>query len=290
MARITLRHRLLDALTGAVIGLARLLPYGARLAAMGGFGHAVLGPLGLNRRIRANLRHVMPDLPEPEIRRICHEVGDTLGRAAIEIYSPESFLPVIAATPLRGPGLAALRAAQAAGRPAIIAPIHLANVAVGTAALAAQGFPAGQAYRTLSNPLTNARYESMIRQYGAEVFSVGPQGMAGMIAFLRRGGMLALLHDTHLPTGVPLDFMGKPAMTALSAAKLALKYDALLVPLYVTRRPDGVHFDIDIEAPIPPSDPLTMTQALNDSAAARVRAHPGQWFWAHRRWKGCPDG
>ena len=45
MARITLRHRLLDALTGAVIGLARLLPYRARLAAMGGFGHAVLGPL-----------------------------------------------------------------------------------------------------------------------------------------------------------------------------------------------------------------------------------------------------
>jgi KDO2-lipid IV(A) lauroyltransferase len=28
-----------------------------------------------------------------------------------------------------------------------------------------------------------------------------------------------------------------------------------------------------------------MTQALNDSLAARVRAHPEQWFWIHRRWK-----
>jgi len=29
-----------------------------------------------------------------------------------------------------------------------------------------------------------------------------------------------------------------------------------------------------------------MTQALNDSLEAVVRAHPEQWFWIHRRWKG----
>jgi KDO2-lipid IV(A) lauroyltransferase len=28
-----------------------------------------------------------------------------------------------------------------------------------------------------------------------------------------------------------------------------------------------------------------MTQALNDSLAARIRQTPEQWFWMHRRWK-----
>jgi len=28
-----------------------------------------------------------------------------------------------------------------------------------------------------------------------------------------------------------------------------------------------------------------MTQAMNDSLAARVRAAPEQWFWIHNRWK-----
>jgi KDO2-lipid IV(A) lauroyltransferase len=28
-----------------------------------------------------------------------------------------------------------------------------------------------------------------------------------------------------------------------------------------------------------------MTQALNDSLTARVKADPEQWFWVHRRWR-----
>jgi hypothetical protein len=50
---------------------------------------------------------------------------------------------------------------------------------------------------------------------------------------------------------------------------------------------DGFEFEMRIEAPIPHSDPETMTQALNDSLAPMIRAAPNQWFWMHRRWK--PD-
>ena len=44
-------------------------------------------------------------------------------------------------------------------------------------------------------------------------------------------------------------------------------------------------FDLVIEPPVPHSDPLTMTQALNASLEAQVRAHPEQWLWIHNRWK-----
>jgi KDO2-lipid IV(A) lauroyltransferase len=109
-----------------------------------------------------------------------------------------------------------------------------------------------------------------------------------MVRFLRSGGMLGLLMDQHMGAGEELQFMGRPAMTALSAADLALKYGALVVPTYAVRRPGGLDFDIIIEQPIPHGTPQAMTQAINDSLDRLVRAHPDQWFWIHRRWKVRP--
>lgn len=97
--------------------------------------------------------------------------------------------------------------------------------------------------------------------------------------------MVGLLVDQFMIRGAPLTFFGKPAPTALSAAELALKYDALLVPIYGIRQPDGLNFEIRVEAPILHSDAETMTQALNDSLEALTRQHMDQWFWIHRRWK-----
>ena len=80
--------------------------------------------------------------------------------------------------------------------------------------------------------------------------------------------------------------MGIPARTAVSAAELALRYDALLIPFYGIRQEDGLSFECVLEAPVPHSNPMTMTQALNDSLSARINASPEQWFWVHRRWRG----
>jgi len=100
-------------------------------------------------------------------------------------------------------------------------------------------------------------------------------------ALIAAGGMTGFLVDQHMRHGAPLTFFGHKAHTALSAAEMALKYDALLVP-------NGLDFRILVDAPIPHSDPETMTQALNDSLESLVREHMGQWFWIHRRWKDVP--
>ena len=70
-----------------------------------------------------------------------------------------------------------------------------------------------------------------------------PRGSAGWPTWsrhLREGGMLGMLIDQHMSHGARLSFFGQTALTALSAAELALKYDALLVPIYAhppARRP-----------------------------------------------------
>ena len=85
--------------------------------------------------------------------------------------------------------------------------------------------------------------------------------------------------------GLPLTFFGVTAMTATSAADLALKYGADLIPIYGIRKENGLDFDILVEEPVPHTDAETMTQAINDSLESLVRRHMDQWFWIHRRWK-----
>ena len=99
---------------------------------------------------------------------------------------------------------------------------------------------------------------------------------------------LVLLFDQHVQGAPALEFLGHPAQTAISAAELALRYKALLIPFYGVRGADGLSFDCVMEAPIAHSDPITMTQAMNDSMSARIRSTPGQWFWVARRWRADP--
>jgi Kdo2-lipid IVA lauroyltransferase/acyltransferase len=279
--------RLVDALGRAVIWALLRLPYETRVPTMGWLFRRIVGPLaGAQRRVSANLDHVFPDLTRQDHRRIGVQVMDNFGRALIEVFSGTDFASRAAAAPLTGPGVETLEAADAAGRPVVLVTAHLGNYDAARAALLARGYRVGGFYRPLANPLFNPRYVAAISRIGTPLFPSGREGMAGMVRFLRGGGMLGMVSDHHISTGQPMDFLGKQAMTALSAAELALRYGADLVPLYGIRQPDGLNFQIVVEGPIPHTDARTMTQGLNDSAAAQVRAHMGQWFWLHRRWKG----
>jgi Kdo2-lipid IVA lauroyltransferase/acyltransferase len=286
LKRVLMRHRLQDRSIGLLIGLMLRLRYRRRVALMGWIVARVIAPLaGWRARVRANLRHVFPDMPPAEVERLARAVPDNFGRGLIEIFSPEELREVARNTPLEGPGLAELEAAHAAGRPVVIATAHLGNYDVGRAALLGRGFRLGALYMPMSNPAFNRRYVTTMEAIGRPLFPRGRQGLGSMLRHLREGGMLALVTDHHVGHGEALDFLGKPAVTALSAAELALRFDAPLIPAYCIRQPDGLSFRTLFEPPVPKGDPRAMTQALNDSVAAQVRAHMDQWLWMHRRWK-----
>jgi KDO2-lipid IV(A) lauroyltransferase len=114
------------------------------------------------------------------------------------------------------------------------------------------------------------------------------QGRLGTIWFerhLKDGGMAVLLFDLWDRAGTPVSFLGKSAPTSTSAAEIAIKFNALVVPYFGVRQPDGLEFDVIIEAPIDHSDPITMTQDITKRLEAQIALNPEQWFWFHRRWK-----
>jgi KDO2-lipid IV(A) lauroyltransferase len=262
------------------------LPYRWRVPMFGWLSSRIVAPIaGYDRRVRENLAQIMPELSPEEVRRIERSVADNVGRTMIEMYSGAEFVARAARNPPTGPGLGAFEAAAAAGRPVIIVTGHFGNYNAARAALIARGHVIAGLYRPLENPWFNSHYVAAMESIGKPMFARGRRGMAEMVRFLRGGGILGLLIDQRMQQGAKLLFFGHQALTALSAAELALKYDALLLPVYAIRQDNGLDFDILVEAAIPPGTPEAMTQALNDSLEALVRAHPGQWLWIHRRWK-----
>lgn len=262
------------------------LPYRVRVPLCGWLVAWIIAPLvGYRGRVRENLARILPDLPQADVRRLMRTVPDNFGRSMIEIWSGTEFAARMAQTPIVGPGLAAVAGARAAGRPAVLVTGHFGNYDAARAAMIAKGYPVGALYRQMSDPVFNEAYVRAINAVGQPMFLRGRRGMAEMLRFFKNGGMVALAMDQHMSHGAELSFMGHPAFTALSAAEMALKYDALLVPFYGVRQPDGMTFEVRAEAPIPRGTAEQMTQALNDSLDRLVRQYPDQWLWIHRRWK-----
>lgn len=283
--RNDLADRAVDAAFRAALGSVRPLPYPARIRIAGALVSRAAAPLaGWPRRIAENLAHACPELPAAEARRLQRAVPEQAGRTIAELYAGEAFLARVRHLPLQGPGVEPLEEARRGRRAVIAVTGHFGNYLATGAAFLAHGHDGAALYRPMRNPHVNRHYAEAMAAVGP-MFPQGREGLGGMLRHLRRGGLLVILSDLWVHDGPELSFFGRPARTALTPAALALRHDALLVPFYGVRRPDGISFDLRVHAPIPHDSPEAMMQAVNDDLEAMVRARMDQWFWVHRRWK-----
>ncbi|WP_224815189.1 lysophospholipid acyltransferase family protein [Hasllibacter sp. MH4015] len=277
---------MVDRLWRALIWLALRLPHRTRVRAMGWVFARIVGPLsGRKAQALQNLALVWPDMPQAEMQRITVAVLDNVGRVVMENYATEDQMARAADWTPSGPGWAAAEEARAAGRPVLFISGHYGNYQAGRAALNTRGYRMGGLYRPLNNDYLNDHYIATIENVGGGAFTKDRRGMSGFVRHLKSGAQGAILIDQYVFEGTLMEFLGHPAPTSLAAAEMALKFDALLIPIYSTRLENGLDFAVELEEPIPHTDARTMTQALNDSLAARIRAKPEQWFWVHNRWK-----
>ncbi len=270
----------------AALGVARSLPYERRVAAMGALTARALGPLaGYRRRAEANLGLILPDMPAPRRASLARAVCDNLGRTLIENYSGAEFARALPAALHEDAGLETIARARAERRPVIFVTGHFGNHEAPRRVLTGMGYEIGGLYRAMSNGFVNDHYAATMQDVSGPVFAKGRRGLTGFLRHLKSGGMATILFDLHDRGGVEIDFMGRPARTALTAAELALRFDAALVPYFGIRRPDGIGFHIALEAPIPQAEPVAMMREATRRLEARMERDPGQWFWVHNRWK-----
>ncbi|MDV7144389.1 lysophospholipid acyltransferase family protein [Tropicimonas sp. TH_r6] len=271
----------------SALWVARRLPYEQRVPLFGALARAAAGPGSVFRkRMLDNLDHVWPDRPIEDRQAIARAAADNAGRTLIEHYSMQELAERSASITPEGPGWDVLQAAQAAGRPTILITGHYGNHEMAFICLSGRGMSAGGLYRPMQNPYVNQHYVDAVDSLGrGPLFEQGRAGMGRLLRHLRGGGTAIILNDLYVGGGVEMDFLGRPARTALSSAEFALKLNAPLIPFYGIRQADGLNFRFVLEEPIPSGTPEEMTAGFNRSLEARILEDPGQWFWLHRRWK-----
>lgn len=112
-------------------------------------------------------------------------------------------------------------------------------------------------------------------------------------AWKKRGAAMTLLMDQHAGPkyGMKVDFMGHPAYTHTSPARLHLTTGApILVGSFI--RESAFKYRMVTGTPLcftptgnKPADTYTLLNEINARLAAIIRRFPEQYLWAHKRWK-----
>ena len=157
--------------------------------------------------------------------------------------------------------------------------------------------PVSAIARKMNNPYANKIMDE--RNKGNRVKLIPKHG-AGALTFLReirRGNALTLLVDQHARSGgVMVDCFGIPASTYPTPAFLHLRTKAPLIFGYCVRTGpmrykvaavDLSHLPVTGDRD---GDVNIIITALNMELEKAVRQHPGQYLWAHRRWRDQSNG
>lgn len=117
--------------------------------------------------------------------------------------------------------------------------------------------------------------------------------MKGLMKSLKEDRNIGILVDQNTASneGVLIDFFGKKARHIPTAAVLARKFDALIIPAFIDSD-DKEHFTFTFYEPIitaktedAEKDILESVQKQADITEQVIRQNPKEWFWFHRRWK-----
>ncbi len=103
---------------------------------------------------------------------------------------------------------------------------------------------------------------------------------------LKSGSLVGFFADQHPRTGgYTTEFFGRPVEVAPGPAIYAKRYHAPMVVLTCVSGPDGTNA-VRCDGPIEPAGSLAeMTRRWMAIIEERIREHPEQWMWMHRRWR-----
>ena len=239
----------------------------------------------LKRRIVENLDLTMPHKDVREKKQFIQKSGKFIGVTFTELLFNSEFQKNVKQFHYSLNDLKPLLVAKKQGRPIIIVSAHLGPWEAVRAVLKNHGLTAGAIYKKNKNQFYEKLHLKAIKAGGEPIFSTGLSGTKKMVHHLKNAGIIAIMLDQAANDGEYFNFLGVPAKTSTSVAKIALKLNALVVPCFAVRAKDEEIINVYFEKPISNSDYRDMTAKLTESIENRVKSDPQQWYWLHRRWK-----
>lgn len=189
--------------------------------------------------------------------------------------------------------------ARAARRGIIFVTGHLGNWEMLALASSALLEPITFLARPLDNPFLD-RYTARLRsRFGNRPISKR-DSILESLALLEQGGILGVLADVNVlqRDGVFVPFFGHLACTTRAVAMLALRTNALIMPVCAVWCRDERRYRVLFGRPVEAiraasyakKNVIDTTALYTAELEKFVRAWPEQWIWVHRRWKTRPSG
>lgn len=245
-------------------------------------------------QLEKNLRRVLPDATEAEIREVSHEGMRSYLRYWCDAFRLPSWTPEQITHRHRAVNARYLEEALAAGHGAVFAVPHSGNYDL-TGAWASIHF--AQVISVAERLRPERLYEEFLdfrRTLGMQILPhAGAEGVFDqLVELVRDNGLLALLADRDMSrNGVQVEFFGEPAKMPIGPAAISLITGApmLATALYYEGPRAHVHvyppvvrpagewtassrFDEDFIAAA-----HTLTQSMADQLAEGIAAHPQHW-------------
>jgi Kdo2-lipid IVA lauroyltransferase/acyltransferase len=280
---------------GLAFGLLRLL--GAERASnLGASVMRTVGPwLPPHRTALTNIRAAFPGMDEGEVKRIARGAWENLGRTGAEYAHLGTLFDFDDANPDSGrttvEGIEHFIALRDDEKPGLIFSAHLGNWELPAICAARYGLAATAVYRAPNNAAARRIIHRIRSGTMGGLAAAGPGASFAMREVLEQGGHLGMLIDQHFTRGVPVNFLGRTAMTNPILGKFAKYFDCPVHGVRVIRLP-GYRFKLELTPPLDLPrgadgvvDVAGAMQVMSAEVERWVRAHPEQWLWMHRRWR-----
>jgi KDO2-lipid IV(A) lauroyltransferase len=254
---------------------------------------AIVGLIGprtsLARKVCKNLAVAFPAWDEQDLRHTTREVFRQLGMAVAElvnmdkIWSEREQRLEFCIDPLA-------QAHLDAGGATVFVTAHVGAWQVTNLIARQQNLTITVVFAEESNPLMRDIMHRLREAFGVKLLPTHA-GVRPLLRELNAGNSIGLAMDTRLDSGEPLPFFGVDALTNTSAAHLALRSGAALIPIRGERLRPG-HFRVSVMAPIASPVPdaklaeqaTAMTRLISEHFEEWIRGTPDQWMCLKRRW------
>ncbi len=169
---------------------------------------------------------------------------------------------------------------------------HYGNWELLGLAISAKLIPMTTVGRELDSDVMNEILEANRTQHNMNVISKHG-AMKGMIQALKKDEAVGILVDqnTKNEEGILINFFGKVARHTPSVALIAKRFDALIIPAYITTN-DYEKYTVEFYEPFKYEDTgdkekdiLKCVQTQADVTQRVIEKKPQEWFWLHQRWK-----
>lgn len=280
-----------------LLGILRILPLPLSIRAAHGIGRACGRIVPKWRTVaESNLGRALPALSPRERSQVVRGVFRNLGRVAFALAKLPAWSPAKVARHVQFVGLEHYREGVARGRGVMLLTAHLGNWELGALAHGAVEGPLHVVVRPIDNGLVDGIVERLRQAHGNRVIRKR-NAVREVLRVLRENGTVGILADQNavLEEAVFVEFFGMQAAANKGFAQLALRSGAAVIPAVAWWDQGSMRHVVEygprielVETDNPSLDVQKNTQLFQAALEERVRRHPDQWLWVHRRWKTKP--